>query len=557
MAKKSKLVLLLLGFVLIFVGCASQIAPSGGEVDKIPPEIIESFPKNRTTNYSDNFIEIKFSEYVDRLSVQNSVFISPALQHSLNYDWSGKSVKIEIKDTLQLNTTYTVTIGTEIMDLNNRNKMIQPYVFAFSTGNKIDTAKISGKVYNDKVDGVMIYAYQTADEIEIATQKPNYVSQVGKNGEYSLIGLRDGEYKVIAIRDNMVDFLYQKNEDEYGVQSEKINLNRDKVSVEQVDFFLSKEDTIAPKLSAAFMKDRNHLVLEFSEGIDSTKLSAFNFELIDSVSQKIIRPKYFYKNELKPNQFYLAFEDTSSFNEFVLHANEFADLHSNKTKNDRINFVYKTVKDTTVNKLQKVFGEMPGEKVDFEIPSVKIQFADGIDLVDVSNRTKIEDAKKTNMNFTTVKIDDTLFELRISTKLKPGAEYLVKFNANDLKDFSLREIDTVYQSKYVTTTELDFSGVSGKVASEDSTLMTVIESISLPKKVYQQKNDKKFSFDFKKVVPGKYLIWSYKDKNENGKYDKGTIQPFIYAEDFRFYPDTLNLRARWPVGDVTIHFNER
>ncbi len=557
MAKKSKLVLLLLGFVLIFIGCASQIAPSGGEVDKIPPEIIESFPKNRTTNFSDNFIEIKFSEYVDRLSVQNSVFISPALQHSLNYDWSGKSVKIEIKDTLQLNTTYTVTIGTEIMDLNNRNKMIQPYVFAFSTGNKIDTAKISGKVYNDKVDGVMIYAYQTSDEIKIATQKPNYVSQVGKNGEYSLVGLRDGEYKVIAIRDNMVDFLYQKNEDEYGVQSEKINLNRDKVSVEQVDFFLSKEDTIAPKLSAAFMKDRNHLVLEFSEGIDSTKLSAFNFELIDSVSQKIIRPKYFYKNELKPNQFYLAFEDTSSFNEFVLHANEFADLHSNKTKNDRINFVYKTVKDTTVNKLQKVFGEMPGEKVDFEIPIVKIQFADGIDLVDVSNRTKIEDAKKTNMNFTTVKIDDTLFELRISTKLKPGAEYLVKFNANDLKDFSLREIDTVYQSKFVTTTELDFSGVSGKVASEDSTLMTVIESISQPKKVYQKKNDKKFSFDFKKVVPGKYLIWSYKDKNENGKYDKGTIQPFTYAEDFRFYPDTLNLRARWPVGDVTIHFNER
>lgn len=556
MAEKSKLVLLYF-ILLTFAGCASQIAPSGGDVDKIPPEIIESFPKNRTTNFSESFIELKFSEYVDRLSLQNSVFISPALQHGLNYDWSGKSVTIEIKDTLQLNTTYTVTIGTEVMDLNNRNKMIQPFVFAFSTGNKIDSAKISGKVYDDKVDGVMIYAYQTVDEIEVAKQKPNYVSQVGKNGEYSLVGLRDGDYKVIAIRDKMVDLLYQKNEDEFGVQSEKIKLNKEKTTVEQVDFFLSKEDTIAPKLSSAFMRDRNHIVVEFSEGIDSTKLSASNFKLVDSVLQKIIQPKYFFKNELKPNQFYLAFEDTSSFNEFFLHANEFEDLHSNKTQNDRINFIYKPEKDTIVNKLQKVYGEMPSEKVDFEMPVVKIQFADGIDLEEVKRRTKIEDAKKSNLSFASSRIDDTLFELKVSTKLKPSQEYFVKFDANGLKDLSLRTIDTVYQSKFVTTTELDFSGVSGAVASDDSTLMTVIESISMPKKVYQQKNDKKNKFDFKKVVPGKYLAWSYKDKNVNGKYDKGAIKPFAFAEDFRYYSDTLNLRARWPVGDVIIQFNER
>jgi len=556
MAKKSKLILLF-GIVLAFAGCANQMSPTGGEVDKIPPEIIESFPKNRTTNYTEKFIELQFSEYVDKLSVQNSVFISPALKYGLTYDWSGKSVTLEFKDTLQLNTTYTVTIGTEVLDLNNRNKMIQPFVFAFSTGDKIDTAKISGKVYDSKVDGVMIYAYQTSGEIDVAKQKPNYVSQVGKNGEYTLVGLRYGEYKVMAIRDNMVDMLYQKNEDEFGVQSEKIELSKDKNIVEHIDFFLSKEDTIAPKLNAAFMKDRNHLVVEFSEGIDSTKLSAANFELVDTVTQKKILPKYFFKQDLKPNQFYVAFEDTNSFKDYVLSVNDFEDLHANKTSTDKIGFVYKTEKDTTVNKLLNAFGEMPGGKVDFEKPVVKVRFADGIDLVDVQSRTTIEDTKKTQLEFTVAKVDDATFDLEIPAKLKPGTEYALKFSASNLKDLSSKSVDTVYQSKFVTTTELDFGGVSGIVESKDSTLVTVLESVSIPKRVYQQKNDKKRKFDFKKIVPGKYKAWSFKDKNQNGKYDSGSIIPFKYAEDFRYYNDTLNLRARWPVGDVLIHFGEK
>ena len=556
MVKKSKLILLL-GYVFFIAGCANQMAPVGGEVDKIPPEIIESYPKDRTTNYNDNYIELKFSEYVDKLSVQSSVFISPALLHGINYDWSGKSVTLEIKDTLQVNTTYTVTVGTEVMDLNNRNKMVQPFTFSFSTGDKIDTAKISGKVYDPKVDGVMIYAYQTSGELEVAKQKPNYVSQVGKNGSYSIVGLRDGEYKVLAIRDNMLDMLYQKNDDEFGVQSTKIELTPTNTTVEHVDFFLSKEDTIAPKLTAAFMKDRSHFVIEFSEGVDSSKLNSTNYALVDTTTKKNILPKYFYKLDSKPNQFYLAFDDTSSFKDYVLTAKGFEDLHANKTDSDKISFVYKTEKDTFPNKLMKAFGDLPDDKVDFEKPVVNIQFADGIDLSDVVKRISIQDAKKSLVDFNTRKVDDVLFDLSISSKLKAGSEYFVKFNAKDLQDLSFKNIDTVYQSKYVTSTELDFGGVSGSVESSDSTLVTVLETVATPKRVYQQKNDAKKKFDFKKVVPGKYFVWTYRDKNKNGKYDTGVITPFKFAEDFRFYNDTLNLRARWPVGDVLIHFGEK
>jgi len=552
MVKKPELVLLL-STIIFLTGCANQMAPVGGEVDKIPPEVIESYPKNRTTNFNDSYLEIKFSEYVDKLSVQSSVFISPALQHGINYDWSGKSVTLEIKDTLQVNTTYTITVGTEVMDLNNRNKMVQPFTFAFSTGNKIDTAKISGKVYRSKTDGVMIYAYQSSSDVDPSKQKPNYVSQVGKNGSYSIVGLRDGDYKIFAMRDNMLDMLYQKNDDEYGVQSKKIELSPENTSPEHVDFFLTKEDTIAPKLNAAFMKDRSHLVVEFSEAVDSTKLSAANFTLVDTTTKKSIDPKYFYKLDARPNQFYLAFSDTSSFKDYFLFVSSFEDLHSNKTEVDKISFIYKAEKDTFPNSLLKAFGDLPDSKVDFENPLVSIQFADGIDIEEVKTRTVIEDPQKKAIEFAVTKYDDVLFQLSAKNKLKPGSEYIVKFNAKNLADISGKSVDTVYQRKFTTSTELDFSGASGVVEGADSTNVTVLESVSLLKKVYNKKNDSKKKFEFKKVIPGKYLIWTYKDKNNNGRYDSGSIQPFKYAEEFRYYNDTLNLRARWPVGDIIIN----
>ena len=53
---------LIILFSLIIIKCASQLPPGGGEVDKIPPEIIEVYPEAGTTNFSDDYFEITFSE---------------------------------------------------------------------------------------------------------------------------------------------------------------------------------------------------------------------------------------------------------------------------------------------------------------------------------------------------------------------------------------------------------------------------------------------------------------------------------------------------------------
>ena len=247
MAKNSKSIIKIFAVasLVLFARCANQLAPGGGEVDTVPPIIKEIIPENGTVNYHEDYFEISFSEYVDKRSVQEAIFISPALQKTLKYDWSGKTLTVYFNDTLKTNTTYTVSIGTDVKDMNNGNKMAESLTFTFSTGDKIDKGKISGKIYDPSPEGVMIFAYQTDEkEADPAIQKPDYVSQVGKNGNYSLLGLRNGNYSIFAVSDKFRDLLYQSNDDGIGVQNKKVELNDKIIEYEHVDFFLTVEDTI-------------------------------------------------------------------------------------------------------------------------------------------------------------------------------------------------------------------------------------------------------------------------------------------------------------------------
>ncbi|MFB3057654.1 MAG: Ig-like domain-containing protein, partial [Ignavibacteriaceae bacterium] len=101
-----QLILIILTFLLIN-SCANQLPPGGGEVDKIPPEVVEVYPSEGTINYDDNYFEIEFSEYVDRRSFKDALFISPNIEGRLNYEWTGTSISVEFVEGLKEDVTYT------------------------------------------------------------------------------------------------------------------------------------------------------------------------------------------------------------------------------------------------------------------------------------------------------------------------------------------------------------------------------------------------------------------------------------------------------------------
>ncbi len=554
MAKKSKSILIL--YMVFIWSCANQIPPGGGPVDIVPPQIIEVFPSNGTTNYNKNYFEIKFSEYVDKRTVHDAIFISPPMKYPLDFDWSGRTLRINFQDTLKKNTTYTITIGAGVEDLNNHNKMREPFSFAFSTGEKIDSGKISGKIYDKDPSGVMVFAYKKNNgNINPSEQKPDFVSEVGNNGKYYLVGLSKGEYFVFAIRDKLKDFLYKKNEDEYGVQFKKIVLSKEINEINNVDFFLSKEDTIPPRILSASMKDMNHIQIEFNERIDSTKISIDNFYLFDSTINKKIIPEYFFKTNDKRNQYNLCITDSfPKNNKIFLRAENVYDVYGNQNQGEEIQIIVETKKDTIPPRILNVESQYPENKIDFDNPILTIKFDDGIKEDSLKEAVNIYDANGNKYPAEIKKIDDASFNVIVKSKLKQRSEYQLNINLSRLSDAAGNIVDSVYKHKFITASELDFSGISGKVLfeSDSNDVIVVLESSGESKNIYKQKVDKQKNFNINKVLPGKYLLWGFIDKDKDGNYTFGKINPFKYAEEFKFYPDTLNLRARWPVGDLIL-----
>lgn len=549
---------LLFTTILIFSSCASQLPPGGGDIDKTPPEIISIFPKNATLNYSDNYFELKFSEYVDKRSVQEAIFISPPLTKSLKYDWSGRTLTAYFRDTLKTNTTYTITIGADVEDLNNRNKMAEPFSFAFSTGAKLDSGKISGRIYDNDPSGTMVFAYlKSGDEIDPANQKPDYVSQVGKNGKYTLVGLSEGEYNVFAFRDRLRDLLFQMNEDEFGVQFKDLKISDQMGEIINCDFYLNRMDTIPPRLSSVVMLDRNHFLIEYNEPIDSSKISTSNFYLYDSTKQSRFNVNYFFKSDAKIRNYYLAINDSLiKGNNITLVCNNISDLQGNVNKYETFSITPKADLDTIPPKLQKISGNMPGDKVDFENPVLTLTFNDGFSTAGLNESISIDDGSGKILSHDIALIDDASFFVKIIGKLKQRSDYFLKIDLSKIIDVAGNKVDSTYKHKFTTNSELDFSGVAVNVKNADgnSDVYVELKSVGNDKRNYINKVNKDNSFNLTKILPGKYLLSSFIDKNKNSKYDVGSVKPLIYAEKFTFYPDTLNLRARWPVVDVSIEY---
>lgn len=564
MAKLTKIIkniAFIVASIFLLHYCANQIPPSGGDVDKIPPEIVQVYPLNGTTNFTDDFIEITFSEYVDKRSVQESVFISPALEGKVEFDWGETSVEITFAEELLENTTYTVTVGTDVIDLNNRNNMSEAYTFAFSTGDKIDTGIIEGKIYDNEPLGIMIFAYLVADTLpNPLTQKPNYLSQVGMKGNYKLQGLADGEYKVYAVKDNFRDLVYNVGEDKYGVQNKHLFLSEMDTVITGLNFMLTKADTTEPHISSITMTDRYHIQLEFSEPVDSTRLSVNNFYVYDSTALQKFNPDYFFKGKAGDKKFYLALDDSLiGDNANYLYVTDLFDRKNNRLISESIYFDVSEQPDTLKPSIEIRETQFPVNTVDLIEPVITFAYNDGVNLNSLQDKITIVDQRNKQIPYRISMIDDSKFLLKIAEKLRSNEQYSLMIDQIGLKDLAGNSADSTFEFAFSTINELEFSGASGKVnvgeGIDQNQVWANLKNVEDKKIRYANKIKSNKVFLFDRVIPGKYLLWFFEDTDSNQTYSFGEVFPQKYSEKFIYYSDTLNLRACWPVGDITVTFD--
>jgi hypothetical protein len=559
MAKFTKLnIAALTGLTLLLLSCANQIPPPGGDEDLIPPEVSEVFPPNGTTNFKEDYIEIEFSEYVETRSVQDAIFISPEISEVLEFDWTGRTLEITFPDSLKPNTTYTITVGTDAVDLNNKNNMATSFIFAFSTGDEIDNGTVRGRVYDREPEGVLITAYKIdGDEINPTETKPDYRSQVDADGTFRLLGLAEGRYRIFALKDDFRDFLYNIGDDEYGSPYKEIQLtDTDSVFV-GLNFLLTKEDTIKPDLFNVTMTDKHHFLVEFGEYIDSTRISTENFFLIDSTSGTRYDFNYFFKGRAKAKSYFLAIRDSiPEENDVHLVSYGYFDKYGNEADTQFTSIIVNTSPDTTKNNFQTIETPIGGSIIDYAEPRFIVKFEDGFDTLAAGRGVRFLNKKKETVPFKINFLDNSSFEMGILRALESRENFELELDLSYFTDIAGNRSDSVHIETISTNNELNYSGAYGEVRNldEEASGIVILTSLDNAVRSYEMKIGTGRDFSFERVLPGSYLIMCFVDNDSDGKYNYGSIYPYEPSDRFHFYPDTLRLRARWPVTDVFLNF---
>ncbi len=557
-ARKQVKNLLLLLAVMMLSNCANQLPPGGGEIDKIPPQIIDVYPPKGTINFKDDYFELEFSEYIERRSLQDAIFISPAIEGSLDLDWSGKSVKVNFPSKLKDSTTYVVTIGTDVVDYNNKNRMAESFNFTFSTGNEIDKKIISGKVFDEKPAGIMIFAYKMGvDTANPFSNKPGFISQTGNDGSFKLLGLSEGTYRIFAVKDEYRDLLFQPEQDLIGMPFKDIIFTKEDTLFNPLNFFLTKVDTLKPRFISASMTDRFHILINFTEEIDTSVINPKNFYIYDSTSNSKSIPLYAYKGNTKNTEMVLA--DTSYFpsnHDVYLIADSIKDLSGNIYSNDQTQINLSEKPDTVKLNIYKTDPQNYSRDIDFIESKFVFYLNDAFNISALKQNIIFQDTLGRRMGFKIKILDDATFIISPDNKLEPAKDYLIKINMSNFKDAAGNIADTVFTYKFTTISGFDFTGITGQINNVDvnENPVLVLAGIDKTKVVYSKNLNRNYKFNFDRVQPGKYIFWCYFDRDSSKSYTYGYPYPFKLSEQFSFYPDTLNLKARWVQTDVNFNF---
>ncbi|MBQ2460291.1 MAG: Ig-like domain-containing protein, partial [Bacteroidaceae bacterium] len=203
----------------LLVACASIGNPDGGAYDETPPRVLSASPADRSVMNRRKKVNIYFDEFIKLQNANEKVVVSPPQIEAANVRADGKRIKIDLFDSLQANTTYTIDFSDAIEDNNEGNPMGQ-YTYSFSTGETIDTMEISGYVLNaadlEPVKGIMVGLYpadSTFHDSIFRTKPFSRVSRTNGSGRFCIKGVKPGKYKAYALTDADGNFIFnQKSE---------------------------------------------------------------------------------------------------------------------------------------------------------------------------------------------------------------------------------------------------------------------------------------------------------------------------------------------------------
>ncbi len=554
--------------VLLLIGCAGQVPPSGGPVDSVPPEIIRTEPDSNAVRVTTDRIVLEFSEYVDRRSVEESIFISPYVGQ-LEFDWSGTEVTIHLGEPLKMNTTYVVNVGTDIIDLRARNRMAHGFTLAFSTGDSIDQGAVAGRVFDDKPEGIMLFAYAlstiNSDTLDPSRSKPDYIMQTGKNGVFSFSNIRFDTYRIFAVRDEYRNLIYDRQTDQVGVAVTDVTLTADQPRVADIWFRLFTEDTTKPFLTKVTPLTHSQLQVRFSEPLDTASFATARISVQDTVTLQSV-PLLLQSLDRGDSTaaIVLTAAPIDSGKMYRLSVEGVRDRAGNviDPANARYDFTGIAVRDTLKPTLQIVGLRDSITNIPLE-QSFEIRFSEPVDQMAASDGLALLDSLKTPVASSVSWPTASSVILTPRQPLSSRSWYTIRVVMDSVRDrWGNGYQDSVWVLRFQSL-DLRITGtIEGTVVDEEKEDTRGDIAVTVSSVRTQTPTVKTFRLSapgklkVEQLPEGFYTLHAYRDRDSSGSYSFGSPHPFQPSERFAVYPDTVKVRARWAVEGVVITFKK-
>ncbi len=507
------------------VHCAKKGMPEGGPIDEEPPKFLRANPENYSTNFDADEIRIYFDEYIKLEKPQQQIIISPPMDPKPNIMPLGsarKDIKIEIFDTLEENTTYTINFGRSIVD-NNESNPYDYFKYVFSTGDFIDSLTISGSVRDAQLKepkapvSVMLYEIDSSFTDSIVFKKtPRYVTySQDSTFNFSLENLKAGTYRMVGLLDKNDNYLYNPKNEKIGFIADNISIPTD--STFEITVFKEELDFV-PKRPSMLKGNKILFGYEGSTNLDSLSINLLN-PTPEGYTSRIIK-------DVKSDSLYY--------------------WYNIKPESDSLQFEIVTPKtrDTLLARLSKMERDSLMVTVETGSMNKDLKFKANTPILEhMDEKISIMDKDSASVDFTT-EFNSLKNELVVKFNKSPENTYEVIALPGAITDLFLETNDTIIKS--VRTKALSEFGTVVLTIQNIESYPVVVQLTNLKGEVIEEQySEDSNKFTFRYLTPGKFLVRVISDRNANRKWDTGNYLKKRQPEQIRYFSDTLDIRPNW------------
>jgi hypothetical protein len=515
--------------------------PSGGPQDRTPPVLVSSEPAPDSVNVRTDRLAVRFNKPVDEVSFRRALSIAPDFDQPPTIVARGALVEVRFPEPLRENTTYIVTLGSEMRDLRG-NRLPAPITIAFATGPQLDQGELNGWV-RDPVSGrgvasVNLFAYALpagADSLpDPRRTAPDYRTETDSRGEFRLSYLRDTPFFVVAIDDRNRNRRADAGEP-FAVPADpsiRPTFPEDTVSVPPLALFITTVDTLRPDLVRVRPATDQRFAVRFSETVRIVDRDPSAFALTDSASGAPVPVLDFFP-DTDPNQIVVrtAPMQPAVHRLALTSPTAVADTAGNLVRPGTLTFVPPVQPDTARARLASFLppgadtlrllrpGEHPG--VRFSEPPRVPPAGDRIEV-----RTPA--GERVPASVTT---DD-------------GLRYRILSEVTGPFDVLVRQPDSLYTMRFSPLAADSLGDLSGTVVDIPAGATAVVELRPASGDVVFQQAGPDGSFLFRGLPPGETVIRVFADVRGSTQWDGGLLAPYRPSEPLRVLPP-VRVRARW------------